>query len=289
MMIDKKAYSRYLLILPGVLYLLLFFVFPMLYLLRYSFYKYNANTIYEAVFTMENYRKFLESSYYQQVFYESFEIAFIVTIISVVMAYPVAFYLVHRKNALTPIISSIIYFPLLASSVVVSFGWMILLADKGIVNNLLLSLGIIGTPIKIMYSKLGVEIAMVQSFLPFMIVSIRNVLYTIDKCTEEAAMTLGASPTVTFLKITLPLSMSGIASGSLLVFVGVLSAFVIPGLIGGGRINTLASIIIREAQVNINWPMASALAFVLLIVATLAVYLQNKALESKFIGGGGRK
>lgn len=276
-------------VLPGILYLVVFFVIPLFYLLRYSFYKYNPNTLYEAVFTVENYKKFFETAYYQKVFIESFEMAFIVSILAIIMAYPVAYYLVRRRNRFTPVLSSIIYLPLLASSVVVSFGWMILLADTGVVNTELMRLGIIQTPIKIMYTKTGVVIALLQAYLPFMIVCIRNVLYTVDKYTEEAAMTLGASPFKTFVRITLPLSMSGIASGTLLVFVGVLSAFVIPGLIGGGKINTLASIIIREAQVNINWPMASAMAFVLLVVASIAVYLQNKALESRFIGGGGRK
>ncbi len=286
----KEAHiSKNMLVLPGLLYLVVFFVIPLVYLLRYSFYKYNANTLYEAVFTLENYAKFFKEAYYQQVFIESFEMAFIVAFLAVILAYPVAYYLVRCRNRFTPVLSAIVYLPLLASSVVVSFGWMILLADKGIINEELLKWGIIHEPIKIMYTKTGVIIALLQAYLPFMIICIRNVLYTIDKFTEEAAMTLGASPVKTFFRVTLPLSMSGIASGTLLVFVGVLSAFVIPGLIGGGKINTLASVIIREAQVNINWPMASAMSFILLVVASIAVYLQNKILESRFIGGGGRK
>ena len=287
--VKKMNASKHMLILPGLLYLAVFFVVPLVYLLRYSFYKYNANTLYETVFTLENYMKFFNEPYYQRVFIESFEMAFIVVVLSVVLAYPVSYYLVRCRNRFTPVLSAIVYLPLLASSVVVSFGWIILLADNGIINQALLNWGIINAPIKIMFTKTGVIIALLQAYLPFMIICIRNVLYTIDKFTEEAAMTLGASPVKTFFKITLPLSMSGIASGALLVFVGVLSAFVIPGLIGGGKVNTLASIIIREAQVNINWPMAASMAFILLVVASLAVYLQNKVLESRFIGGGGRK
>ncbi|MCI1823793.1 MAG: ABC transporter permease [Megasphaera sp.] len=281
--------SKNTMLFPGILYLVVFFIVPLFYLLRYSFYKFNPNTLYDAVFTVENYTKFFETEYYRQVLFDSFEMAVIVSILAVILAYPVAYYLVRCQNRFTPILSSIIYLPLLASSVVVSFGWMILLSDNGVINNVLMQWGIIQTPIKIMYSKTGVVIALLQAFLPFMVVCIRNVLYTVDTFTEEAAMTLGASPWKTFFKVTLPLSMSGIASGTLLVFVGVLSSFVIPGLIGGGKINTLASIIIREAQVNINWPMASALAFILLVVASIAVYLQNRVLESRFLGGGGRK
>lgn len=275
--------------LPGILYLISFFIIPLFYLLRYSFYRYDPNTLFQDVFTAENYIKFFSQAYYRQVFIQSFELAFIVSIFAVILAYPVAYYLVRSRSRIVPFVSALVYLPLLASSVVTSFGWMIILSDHGMLNNMLMQSGLLHTPLHLMYSETGVVLALLQAYLPFMITSIRNVLYTVDSRTEEASSTLGAGPMRTFFRITLPLSMSGIASGMLLVFVGVLSAFVTPQLIGGGKINTLASIILREAQVNVNWPMAAAISLALLLVASAALFFQNRLLESKWIGGGGRK
>jgi putative spermidine/putrescine transport system permease protein len=121
-----------------------------------------------------------------------------------------------------------------------------------------------------------------------MIVSIRNVVFSIDRFTEEAAATLGAQPYQVFLKITLPLSFPGIAAGTLMVFVTGMSAFVTPDLIGGGQVATLASIILRETQMNLNWSLASTISVIILAITIIVIFSYNRLLEAKWLGGGGR-
>lgn len=276
-------------LMPGLTYYTLFLIVPMLYLLRISFDRYSFTELIEETFTLENYTSFFGDPFYLGLFGSSFLMAIEIVLIAILLAYPLAYLLARVPSRWTPLLSGIVQLPLLCSAVVTAFGWLTLLSDTGLINTALLSLGIIKTPLRLMYSRVGVIIALTQAQLPYMVSSIRTILQSIDRFTEESASTLGANKFHTFVRITLPLSLPGIASGSLLVFVGALSAYVTPMIIGGGRINTLASLIYRQTKVLVNWPFAAALSIVLLVVASLALFLYNKALESNLLGGGGRR
>lgn len=285
---ERAGKTSFWIMAPGFLYLLSFFIIPIIFLIRYSFYTYVPGQVMIKNFTLENYISFFGDPYFREIFGSSFVMAIVICLLTIVLAYPLAYFLARVPSKWNALVSGAVYLPLLASTVVTAFGWMTILSDNGVLNNLLLSLGLIEEPLRIMYTKAGVYIALTQSQLPFMVTSIRNVLYSIDRFTEESSQTLGARPVQTFFYITLPLSLPGIASGTLLVFVGVLSAFVTPELIGGGRVNTLASVILRQTQVQLNWPLAAAISLVLLVVASSALFLYNKAMESNLLGGGGR-
>lgn len=286
---DKAVSASPAVLLPGLLYLLFFFIVPLCILLRYSFYADVTGTasIHGAA-TLQNYIDFFKDPYFVKVFWASLRIAAEVCIADVILAYPVSYFLARSRSPWVPVISGLSYLPLLASTVVTSFGWMIILSDTGFLNHMLLSLGIIHTPVKIMYSESGVVTALIQSTLPFMIVSIRNVLFMVDHFTEEAASTLGARPYQVFFRITLPLSFPGIAAGTLLVFVTSMSAFVTPELIGGGQVPTLASIVLRETQMNLNWSLSSTISVIILVMTLIVVFSYNRLLESKWLGGGGK-
>lgn len=285
---EKGGQVPFTTMLPGLAYLFLFFVVPILFLVRQSFNRHVPGYPVEQTFTLDNYTGFFGDEYYLGIFGGSFKMAVVVVFFTILLAYPVAYLLARVPSRLTPLISGIVYLPLLCSAVVTAFGWLTLLSDNGLINNALISLGIIKEPIRLMYSRLGVYIALIQAQLPFMINQIRTVLQGIDRFAEESAQTLGANWAQTFLRITLPLSLPGIAAGTLLVFVGTLSSYVAPMIIGGGRVNTLASVIYRQTKVLVNWPVAGAISVILLIVASLALFLYNKALESRLLGGGGR-
>ncbi len=276
-------------LLPGFLYLIFFFVIPLCILLRYSLYaNITGMAKIHGSMTLENYIDFFTDPYFMKVFWLSLKISIEVCIADIIMAFPVAYFLARSRSSMVPLISGLSYLPLLASTVVTSFGWMIILSDAGFLNHLLLSLGIVHQPVKIMYTELGVVIALIQSTLPFMIVSLRNVLFMIDHFTEEAGATLGAKPYQVFFHITLPLSFPGIAAGTLLVFVTGMSAFVTPELIGGGQVPTLASIVLRETQTDLNWSMASTISVIILVITMIVIFSYNRLLESKWLGGGGR-
>lgn len=273
---------------PGVLYILCVCLLPVVYLLRFSFSEYHYGSMELTGFTLSNYLKFFGDPYYLNLLYTTFVMAIAIALMTILLAYPIAYYLVKVKSPFVRIISVLVYLPLMASTVVTSFGWQALLADSGFVNKLLIAAGLIDEPIKLMYNRIGVYIALVQANLPFMVVQIRNALKSIDPFTMQASKTMGANSVQTFFYVTLPLSMPGISAGVMLVFVSVMSAFVTPTLIGGGRVNTLGSLIYNQVTVASNFQFASAVAFVLLVLAFISLYLNNKLMESKKLGGGGR-
>lgn len=286
---DKAVRVPCIALLPGLIYLFFFFVIPLTILLRYSMYgNVIGTTEIHGAMTFQNYINFFKDDYFLAVLWLSVKISLKICLIDIIIAYPVAYFLARSNSNIVPILSGISYLPLLASTVVTSFGWMIILSDSGLFNTVLMSGGLIAKPLKIMYTELGVVIALVQSTLPFMIVSLRNVLFSIDRFTEEAASTLGAKPWQVFIKITLPLSFPGIAAGTLMVFVTGMSAFVTPDLIGGGQVATLASIILRETQMNLNWSLASTISVIILVITIVVIFGYNRLLEAKWLGGGGK-
>ena len=158
-----------------------------------------------------------------------------------------------------------------------------LLADQGTINNLLISLGLVDTPIRMLYTEFAVYIGIVYTYLPFMILPLYANMEKLDGALNEAAADLGAGPIKTFFKISLPLTIPGIIAGSLLVFIPATGEFVIPDLLGGGNVQMIGRLLYNEFARNVDWPVASAVAIVLLILLVLpmAVYqhYQGKAAE----------
>jgi len=158
---------------------------------------------------------------------------------------------------------------LLTSAVVRTFGWMILLANNGIFNKSLINVGIINSPIRLMYNELGIIIALAEVLLPFMILALDAALLNIDKQLYDAARNLGAGAVRIFWQVTLPLSMPGIISGSILVFSLAISAYVTPALIGGPRVPVMSTTIYQQGIALLNWPFGAAIAFILLAALVL--------------------
>jgi putrescine transport system permease protein len=151
-----------------------------------------------------------------------------------------------------------------------------LLADQGTINSLLIWLGVIDEPIRMLYSELAVYIGIVYSYLPFMILPLYANMEKLDVALDEAAADLGAKPTIAFLTVTLPLTLPGIIAGSLLVFIPATGEFVIPDLLGGGNVLMIGRILSDEFNANSDWPLASAVAIVLLIVLVLPMVLYQR-------------
>lgn len=275
-------------ILPGLLYSFTFFVIPLLILFRYSFNRNLGIGRMEKTFTIENYAEFFTDKFYFNVLGDSFFIAIVVCLITIIVAYPLAYYLARTNSIMQKILSSQIMLPLLVCAVVTASGWTILLADRGLINTVLLKLGVIKEPLTLMYNKIGIYIAQVHAGLPYMVIQIKNSIASIDKNAENAAKSLGANRFKVFYTVTLPLSMPGISAGIMLVFVDVISSFIIIVLLGGGRVNTLATLIMTQTEKVSNWPFAATVSLILLVMSTFVLYAYNRLLESKLLGGGGR-
>jgi len=188
------------------------------------------------------------------------------------MAYGIA-----RSNPTTKnILLMLVILPFWTSFLLRVYAWMGLLADQGSINSLLIWLGVIDEPIRMLYSELAVYIGIVYSYLPFMILPLYANMEKLDVALDEAAADMGAKPTIAFLTVTLPLTLPGIIAGSLLVFIPATGEFVIPDLLGGGNVLMIGRILSDEFNANSDWPLASAVAIVLLIVLVLPMVLYQR-------------
>ncbi len=218
--------------------------------------------------TLANYVAFLSQPFLLKAAYQTMALGLVVTAVCVVLGYPVAWFLVKRETRLRNAVFIIVLAPLLVSIVVRTVGWIILLGNEGLVNALLMGLGIIDSSLQLMRSFWTVVIGLVHVLLPFMILSIASVLSKIENDVVEAAMLLGARPTTAFLKVTLPMSMQGVAAGSIIVFALTIGTYLTPIWLGRGNVNVLAIAIHEQVLISVEWPAAAASA-VLLTIMTL--------------------
>lgn len=207
----------------------------------------------------------------------TFLLAVTVTLLTTVVGYPVAYHFVRCRAWYKHWIFIGVISPLLVSIVVRTIGWTIVLGNEGLVNNLLLALGLIAEPLALMNSFWSVTAGMVHVLLPFMILSIASVLGKIDPALEEAAAILGAPPLATLRHVTVPLSIPGIAAGSVIVFCLTIGAYITPFWLGRGKVLLFSTTIYDHMLVIIDWPFGAAAAMIL-TAATLAILLAYFAL-----------
>lgn len=267
--------ARLLLLGPYVLLLAVFFTAPIALLLAISVSRQSFGQM-EWTVTFHHYARFFSDAYYVGVLWDTLVLGVIVTVVSLLLGYPLAYHLALTRSRWKPLLIVFILSPLLVGIVIRCYGWMILLADRGLINATLTQHGWITTPLPLMYNRFGVTVALVHVFLPFMVLSLTGVLKRIDPQLIEASKTLGASPRRAFLEVTLPLSLPGILAGSLLVFSLAISSFVVPILLGGFKVHVLPMVVYEQVLSVFDWPFGAANAFVLLVisVALIAVYIK---------------
>jgi ABC-type spermidine/putrescine transport system permease subunit I len=217
------------------------------------------------------YRRFFGSEVYLAVLLRTFRISVVVTAVCLIAAYPVG-YMLSRAGPMTARVFMVcILLPLWTSILVRTYAWMVLLQANGVLNNLLRRLHLIDEPLRLMYNETGVIIGMAQVLLPFAILPVYASLRTIDSRLDAAARIMGAGAWRRFRSVTLPLSLPGVAAAALLVFVQALGFFIIPALLGGSRVITLAMVIETQVVDLLDWSLASAVAMVLLAVTAVLV------------------
>jgi putative spermidine/putrescine transport system permease protein len=223
---------------------------------------------------LARYIRLLTDPFYLRIIAETLILSTVVTIICIVIGYPVAYYLVRYGGRWSGIIIFLLIAPLLTSIIMRTYGWQVLFARRGLVNTLLVQdLGILDQPIRILNTPGIVVIGLVHVLVPFMVLSITSVLQGIDRRLEESAQLLGANRLRTFWEVTLPLSADGISTGSILVFMVANGSFVTLVLLGGG-LKTLPLLIFQQFNTTRDFGMASTMSTVLLVVALVCLYLQ---------------
>lgn len=272
--VSERIRLPFLLILPAFILLGIFFVIPYLNLLYISFMTHTPSTTFVRTFTFENYEETLRDSFIWRVIWQTLRFGFITILVTLVLSYPLAYHMARASSKIKGLLMIMLLAPLLVGIVIRSYGWMIILADNGLINQLATDLNI--GPFSLMYNETGVMIGLIHIYMPFMVLSILGSLQAIDPDLERAARSLGAGSWRTLLRITWPLSLPGVTSGTVLVFVLTVSAYVTPSLLGGYRVLTVPLLVVQTVQELFNWPLGSALAIVFFVItiAIVAVYLK---------------
>ncbi len=259
-----------------MLLLAIFFVVPVVSLLLRS--------VTEPQLGLQNYETLIATTTYAKIFWNTFLVASVVTSVTILLGYPVAWLLSILPGRWAAIGFGIILLSMWTNLLARTYAWMVLLQSTGVINRALKALGIIDTPLQLINNLTGVTIGMVYIMLPFFILPLQATLRTIDPAVLQAASLCGAGRWQAFRRVLLPLSLPGILSGGLIVFVMSLGYFVTPALLGGTSNMMLAELIAQLVQSLLNWGLGGAAAFVLLVL-TLALY----ALQVRLFGAPGRE
>jgi len=275
--------GRHLVIAIPYVWMLLFFLIPFAIILKISFAEVQiaippytdlvsyAEEKLNVVFNLGNYLYLLEDEMYLDSYLQSIQVATISTLLCLLIGYPMAWAIVHSSPAMRIALLMLVVLPSWTSFLIRVYAWIGILKNNGLINNFLMWLGVIDEPLTLLHTNAAVYIGIVYAYLPFMILPIYTALMRMDYSLVEAASDLGARPYRTFLSVTLPLTKSGIIAGSMLVFIPAVGEFVIPELLGGPDSLLIGRVLWQEFFNNRDWPVASAVAVVMLIILMVPI------------------
>ncbi|WP_246102000.1 ABC transporter permease [Methylobacterium terricola] len=271
------------LLLPSLALVLVGLLLPLVLLARYSVAQFEPAETAISGLTLENYARFFGDPFYLWILARTLTVALSCTAICLLLGLPAAYVIsrVTRPGLKTVLILATVI-PLLMGNAVRAAGWMMLLADRGLVNSVLVFGGILSDPVRILYTGTAVVIGLIAVLLPFMIISLQSVFDGIGEVYEEAALSMGANPWVTFFRVTVPLAMPGIFSGCLLCFVLAVNAYATPVLIGGPSFQMMGPKVYEQAIKVYNWPFAASLAFILMGVTLVLTLLSSLTLQKRY-------
>lgn len=275
------------LVVPAVLFFLLFFLIPVVSLFAISFDRAASGVItFQGNLTLDNFQRIFSRALYFEAIGRSVGIGAVVTAICLVIGYPLAFVIARTLRPGTATLLTILVLSALQLDMVIRlYGMMVLMGDNGIINTVLTGLGVIDRPLPLMYNVFGVIVGLVQVTLPFMILSLIGAIKSINPSLEEAARSLGSTRWHVMRTITWPLSLPGVYAGTLLVFALAISSYVVPALMGGWKVITLPIHIYQQIAEVGRWQFGAAIASILFVTAMIAMALYIVALRRN---AGGR-
>lgn len=288
--VRRRLSARLLVLLPPTIWLSLFFLVPLAIVLGISLsLKEFGQPPYSNLLTigeegtvqltlhLSNYLFLLSDSLYANAYLNSIKVAAISTIIALIIGYPMAYAIARAPEKWRNILLMLVILPFWTSFLLRVYAWIGFMKSNGVINNVLMMLGIIDDPIVMLQTDFAVYVGIVYTYLPFMILPLYTNLVKLDASLLEASADLGARPVGTFLNVTLPLSMPGVIAGSLLVFVPAIGEFVIPALLGGPGTLMIGRVLWDEFFANRDWPIAAAVAFAMLLVVVIPIMLMQNA------------
>ncbi len=277
---QSPGFRYFLLVTPALAALLLLFVYPISKILIKS--------LFSPDFTLKHYAYFFENPLYLRVMRITLLISVMSTLSALAVGYPVAYVLRRARPAVRNLFLLIIVLSFMISLLVRNYSWIIVLQRNGVINDLLMYFGLIETPLKLLHNKFGTMVGMTHIFIPYIVFPIYSVMVGTDLNLEKAALNLGANKWQVFWRVTFPLSLPGIGAGALLVFIMALGFFITPALLGGRKELMISNLIEIQVVDLLNWPFASAMSIVLLIVTLAIFYIYNRYLGAERLWGGAK-
>ena len=279
----KRKKSAILPLLPLYIVTICLVLLPMLYMLFISFMSRGDGAGIQYVFTVENYRKLADPANLS-ILWASLKMAVQTTLITLVTGYLFAYFMAKRPEKQRDLLMLLVIIPFWTSALLRTYGWMLFLRSNGILNNILLSIGLTDSPIKFLYNDGAVLFGMAYSLLPFMILPLYASIEKLDKAFVEASRDLGANSFLSFVTITFPMTLPGVVSGCMLVFVPSVGLFFISDLMGGGVSMVLGNLIQYYLSSGRNWPMGAALSMVMVLLTALTMQVYRKFAGNSSLG-----
>lgn len=255
---------------PVTLWLLLLVAVPLIYVVFMTFCSLDSNYNLVFSFTLENYKRLFDANYVQ-IYVQSLLIAFFTTLICIVVGYPFAFLIARVFTGKKAILYMLVIIPFWTNSLIRIYGWRTFLGTNGWLNTVLMKLHLVSEPLELLFNRGTIILGMVYCLIPYMILPLYTAVEKLDKSMIEASGDLGAKGPATFLKVILPMTASGIFSGSIMVFIPCLGYFFVADILGGGKSDVIGNLIERQFQSGNNWPLGSALSVILIAITLLLV------------------
>ncbi|MEO1601000.1 MAG: ABC transporter permease [Pseudomonadota bacterium] len=265
---------------PALLLVLVILVVPVGWLFYVSFIGADGN------FSLENYERMLARKSYARIFYMTFEVSIVTTLICILIGYPLAYFLSQLPQRVANLCLITVLLPFWTSLLVRTYAWLVLLQKQGLVNDWGISVGLWDEPLKMVHNMSGTLIGMVHIMVPFLILPVYSSMRAIDRDYLKAASNLGAGPVRAFWTVFFPLSLPGLFAGALIVFVLCLGFFVTPAVLGGGKVIMVSMKIASNIELFVNWGAASALGVVLLVVTLAILWVAARFLRLEQLTGG---
>lgn len=273
----REARQPWILLSPALTSILLLLIVPLMFIVVYSFWLRTATGADQVGFYLDNWAEVLTDAFYRDILLQTLWIALVTTGVCALMGYPAA-YFIARSRGNKAIMLLLLMLPFWISYIIRTMSWINILGVSGAFNSVLISIGIIDEPLQLLYNQVTVILGLVHFLLPFMILNIYVSLEDIDINLEDAACSLGASRWQTFLEVTLPLSLPGLAAGGLLCFVLGAGTYITPVILGGPRDAMFANLVFEAIITQLDWPLGSVLSLVLIAVLGSIVLVYNRFL-----------
>lgn len=266
---------------PATVFVVAGLLLPLGILFRYSLNRFEPRRMMVDAVSAENYIKFFSDPFYTNIFWTTLRVAGLCTLMCVIMGLPLAYVLARTQTKYKNLLIMLVVLPLFVGNAVRAAGWMTLFGSKGFLNVTLQNLGLIASPLEIMYTEGAVIAGIIAVNLPYMVLTLQSVIEGINRNVEEAAFSLGAGPMTMFRRVLLPLALPGILAGTILTFILGMNAYATPVLLGGPKFKMMGPLVFGQFQLN-NWPFGAAIAFVLMIVTLLLTAAANLAVQRRY-------